>query len=156
MKKTFIAFVLLCTSYATLQAQNVYNEILQTSTKVAQDKSNDLDKRKVATFKVDALKYMMMKTRELMPDISMRMVDAQAYAMYSFVNNYLKDLAKTKKKKDKELVKNIYKEVTLRCPRFNDMDRDVVLAYYNNNNFLTQFALDCDWEKALKEVKKKL
>ncbi|MBO1364054.1 hypothetical protein JHU38_09780 [Prevotella sp. A2931] len=152
MKKTIIALVILCTSYTTLQAQKVYNEILQTSTEVAKDKNNDLEKRKVATFKVDALKYMLMKTKELMPDSSMHMVDVQAYAMYCFVNNYITALTKAKKKKDKELVKTIYKEATIHCPRFNDMDKELILAYYNNENFLTQFVLDCDWEKALKEV----
>ena len=46
----------------------------------------------------------------------------------------------------------VYKEATIHCPRFNDMDKDLILSYYNNDNFLTQFSLDCDWEKAQQEV----
>ena len=68
MKQTFITLLLLCLSYAESKAQDVYNEILKTSTAVANDTSKDLEVRKIATFKVDALKYMLMKTNELMPD----------------------------------------------------------------------------------------
>lgn len=152
MKQTFITLLLLCLSYAESKAQDVYNEILKTSTAVANDTSKDLEVRKIATFKVDALKYMLMKTNELMPDSSMHMVDVQAYAMYAFVNSFLESLAQTKKKKDKDFIMMVYKEATIHSPRFNDMDKDLILSYYNNDNFLTQFSLDCDWEKAQQEV----
>lgn len=152
MKQTMIAIALLCLSFVEAKAQDVYKEILQTSTKVATDRANDMETRKIATFKVDALKYLLMKTNELMPDSNMHMVDVQAYAMYRFVNDYVESLSKANKKKDKELIMTIYKEATIHNPRFNDMDKELILAYYNNDNFLTQFSLDCDWEKALKEV----
>ena len=68
------------------------------------------------------------------------------------VPSFLESLAQTKKKKDKDFIMMVYKEATIHCPRFNDMDKDLILSYYNNDNFLTQFSLDCDWEKAQQEV----
>jgi hypothetical protein len=84
------------------------------------------------------------------------MVDTQAYAMYDFVNSYLKDISKKDKKKDKELIKTIYKEATIHNSRFNDMDKDLVLSYYNREDYITQFSLDTDWIKAMAEVKRVL
>jgi hypothetical protein len=37
---------------------------------------------------------------------------------------------------------------------FNDTDKDLVLAYDNNENYITRFSLDTDWEKALQQVRK--
>ncbi len=35
-------------------------------------------------------------------------------------------------------------------------DKDIVLAYYNREDYLTQFSLDTNWVAALADVKKKL
>jgi 4-hydroxybutyryl-CoA dehydratase/vinylacetyl-CoA-Delta-isomerase len=36
-----------------------------------------------------------------------------------------------------------------------DMDKELVLSYFDNPNCITQFSLDTDWVKAVEEVKKK-
>jgi hypothetical protein len=155
--KKILMIALLCTfSYMTVSAQDVYKEILRISKKGAADETKGLELRRIFQFKVDELNYMLMKTREQMPDSSMHMVDTQAYAMYDFVNSYLKDISKKDKKKDKELIKTIYKEATIHNSRFNDMDKDLVLSYYNREDYITQFSLDTDWIKAMAEVKRVL
>ena len=153
MKRILFILILLCGWSISLSAQEVYQEIMRLSKKVAEDKSKDLETRKVATFKVDELKYMAMKTRELMPDSTVRVLDVQAYAMYDFVNLFLRRLGEAKKKSAKEVVIARFRAASINNSRFNDMDRDLVLSYYNNSNYLTRFSLDTDWVKALAEIR---
>jgi len=153
MKRILFILILLCGWGVSLSAQEVYQEIMRLSKKVAEDKSKDLETRKVATFKVDELKYMAMKTRELMPDSTVRVLDVQAYAMYDFVNLFLRRLGQAKKKLAKEAVIARFRAASINNSRFNDMDRDLVLSYYDNSNYLTRFSLDTDWVKALAEIR---
>ncbi|WP_314312389.1 hypothetical protein [Hoylesella saccharolytica] len=153
MKRILFILILLYGWGVSLSAQEVYQEIMRLSKKVAEDKSKDLETRKVATFKVDELKYMAMKTRELMPDSTVRVLDVQAYAMYDFVNLFLRRLGEAKKKSAKEAVIARFRVASVNNSRFNDMDRDLVLSYYDNSNYLTRFSLDTDWVKALAEIR---
>lgn len=153
MKRILFILILLCGWGVSLSAQEVYQEIMRLSKKVAEDKSKDLETRKVATFKVDELKYMAMKTRELMPDSTVRVLDVQAYAMYDFINLFLRRLGEAKKKSAKEAVIARFRTASINNSRFNDMDRDLVLSYYDNSNYLTRFSLDTDWVKALAEIR---
>ena len=153
MKRILFILILLCEWGISLSAQEVYQEIMRLSKKVAEDKSKDLETRKVATFKVDELKYMAMKTRELMPDSTVRVLDVQAYAMYEFINLFLRRLGEAKKKSAKEAVIARFRAASINNSRFNDMDRDLVLSYYDNSNYLTRFSLDTDWVKALAEIR---
>lgn len=122
MKKAIILLALAAGFASHVNAQKVYKEILRLSEKTANDKSKDLETRKIATFKVDELKYMAMKTTALMPDSSVNVIDNKAYAMYDFVNLYVKKLSEAKTKKNKEVILNIFKSASIQNPRFNDMD----------------------------------
>ena len=96
-----------------------------------------------------------MKTKEQMPDSSVRVLDVQAYAMYDFVNLFMRRLTEARKKADKEKVMTRFREASINNSRFNDMDKELVLSYYDNPNYLTQFSLDTDWVKALAEIRSK-
>lgn len=155
MQKVIFTALLLCITVFSASAQEVYKEILRLSKDIAKDTKKDLESRKIATFKVDELQYMAMKTNELMPDSSVRVLDVQAYAMYEFVNLFVKRLAEAKKKTDKEIVKTRFMNASMNNSRFNDMDKELVLSYYDNPNYLTRFSLDTDWVKALAEIRSK-
>ena len=155
MKKILILVLMVCTTAFTAQAQEVYKRILKVSKQTAADKSKSIDVRKVATFKVDELNYMAMKSKELMPDSTVRMLDTQAYAMHEFINLFFKRLSEAKKKTQKELVMARFKNASINNSRFNDMDKELVLSYYDNGNYMTQFSLDTDWVKALAEIRSK-
>lgn len=154
MKESIIAILMLAAIPSMAGAQDVYKEILRISKEAANDQSKDIETRKVATFKVDELNYMAMKSREQMPDSSMQMLDNQAYAMYTFVNQYVKALGIYSKKKQRETIRQIYKDATIHNARFGDMDADLVESYYRRSDYLTQFSLDTDWVKALEEVRR--
>ena len=135
MKRLLLGLSLICMFAGSANAQKVYGEIMRMSKTVANDKSKNLQTRKIATFKQDALTYMAMKARELMPDSTSRMLDVQALAMYEYVDLFMKHL-------------------TMEHPRYYDLDKDVTLSYYNNKGFLTRFSLDTDWVVALNDIKR--
>ncbi len=165
MKRLATLAALLCMMTLSAGAQDVFNEIYKTAEKAAQDKTNTLEDRKFNTFKMDALSYMKTKTldgmmarsRELadtIPDKTIERLNYQAYAMYSFLNLYLKRLSKADTNKGMFNVKKKFREASLNNPYYNDEDKELVNAYVDNKNFNTPFSLDTDWLKALEEVKK--
>ena len=154
MKRLLLGLSLICMFAGSTNAQKVYGEIMRMSKTVANDKSKNLQTRKIATFKQDALTYMAMKARELMPDSTSRMLDVQALAMYEYVDLFMKHLTMEKKKKDQEAVIDLFSQVTIEHPRYYDLDKDVTLSYYNNKGFLTRFSLDTDWVVALNDIKR--
>ena len=110
-----VAILFTATAYAQTP-QRVYDQIYRSSYKVASDKSEDTEIRKIASFRVDAISYLKTKTLEAL-SVS-----------------------------DKELTG---KEVAHK-------DDEVVLAYYNREDYPTQFSLDTNWIAALEEVKREL
>ncbi len=62
------------------------------------------------------------------------------------------NLATLKKHKDKEMLKAKFRTATINNSLFNDVDKEVIYSYVDNENFITQFSLDTDWPKALAEV----
>lgn len=156
MKKLLIVLSLVAISTISVQAQDVYKEILNISEKVANDKTKDTETRKIATFKVDELKYMAMKVRELMPDSTVTIIDQQAYAMYDFINLYTKKLGEAKNKKNKETILDIFKTASIQNPWFNDMDLDLVESYIRNDGYITSFSLDTNWLKAIEQARTEL
>jgi len=156
MKKLLLMALIVCLPNICANGQEVYNEILRLSRKAVKDPSKSAQIRSINLFKVDELNYMAMKTKEVMPDSAVTVLDYQAFAMYEFINLYVDKIGKTSKKKEKASILNIFKSASINNPRFFDMDKTLVLSYYDNDKYLTQFSLDTDWVKALAEARKML
>ncbi len=156
MRKLLIALSLVVVSTLTANAQEVYKEILNLSEKVANDKTKDIETRKIATFKVDELRYMAMKVREVMPDSTVTIIDRQAYALYDFINLYTMKIGEAKNKKNKETILDIFKAASIQNPWFNDMDLDLVESYIRNDGYITSFSLDTNWIKATEQARNEL
>ena len=58
--------------------------------------------------------------------------------------------------KEERAILKIFRDASINHPLYNDPDKNLVLVYFNSEDYLTQFSLDTDWIKALAEVKKKL
>lgn len=153
MKKLVFLLLFSCLTAVSASSQAVYKEVMRLSEEGAADTSKDLDTRRIYQFKVDELNYMAMKARELMPDSSVYMLDKQAYAVYDYVNSFLRDLSQATKK-DKGKVKEIYKAASLNNARYFDTDQDLILSYYRRDDYIIQFSLDTDWIKAKAEAQK--
>ncbi len=153
MKKTFMTLVLLCFAICQASAQDIFNEVkslMDNYQKVKNDTTLNLDVRKIATFKWDAIYYMVYQASDETEDE----LGTQVSAMIDYVTLYLKKLKDAKTPQAKELVDSKFKTATLENARYNDQDKDVIYAYVDNPDFLTHFSLDTDWVKALEEVKK--
>jgi hypothetical protein len=151
--KKIITLMLFCVFAAQASAQDIFNEVkrlMDGYQKVKNDTTQNLDVRKIATFKWDAIYYMVYQATDETEDE----LGVQVSSMIDFVNLYLKKLKDAKGKQDKEIIASKFKNATIENARFNDQDKEVIYAYVDNPDFLTQFSLDTDWEKALEEVKK--
>ena len=160
MKKFAFLLLLSCTFAMSTHAQEVWKEVRRLSKQVADNTDKDIQTRKIATFKIDALDYMKQRYYEAMLDSSVTAynyrLDHQAYALYDFVNQFVEQFSKQEKKKDKQSVIDTFKRTSLENCKFFDLDKELVNAYMKTEGYITQFSLDTDWEKANEAIKIKL
>jgi hypothetical protein len=161
MKKTILAIALTCLLAIPVNAQDVMNDLLKSSTAIVNDTTKDLNDRKIAVFKVDELNYMKSKVT---PDIlakfkdmnffnqKIKMLNEQSLAMKIYCDLYLKREAECKKR-NKAKVKEIFKQATEENPLFQEEDEELNNSYYNRDDYPIQFALNCDWVKVLKLIR---
>ena len=152
MKKLILLALLAIAT--TAQGQEAYNELRQKAkTTISNPNANDVVKQ-ISQFKLDALNYMAMKMREVMPDSSATFLDKQAIAMDNFVNFYIEKLIESTKQPNVEQVKMIkmFMDASYSNPLFEDKDTELVLSYYNSADSMTRFSLDTDWRKAVAAI----
>lgn len=145
-----------CFTVSAANAQEIYKEVVRLKTNaetLMNDTTKNMDVRKVACFKNDALYYLIDKAADA-PDFSELELGKQANAMIEFVNTFIKRLSQEKKKKDKNIILATYKNATTSNPLFNDPEKEVTYGYVDNEKYITQFSLDTDWVKALQTIKK--
>lgn len=148
-----MTLMLFCAIIAQASAQDIFNEVkhlMDGYQKVKNDTTQNLDVRKIATFKWDAIYYMVYQAS----DETESELGVQVSSMIDFVTLYLKKLKDAKTKQAKEIIVSTFKTATIENARYNDQDKDVIYAYVDNPDFITQFSLDTDWVKALEAVKK--
>lgn len=156
MKKLILMMALLCITTINVSAQDIFNEvkrIQKDAESVAADTTKDLEVRKIACFKYDAIFYLIDKASQE-ETFTEYELGVQTNAMIDFVNLYVKRLSKAVKQKDKDLIKAKFRTATVNNSLFNDVDKEVIYSYIDNEKFITQFSLDTDWPKALDEVLK--
>lgn len=159
MKKLVLMISFLGLMITSASAQDVLNEIVKTSLATVNDTTQNIEVRKMAIFKYDAMSYL--RSKALPPsDLlgenvnltkvngTIRALNEQALAMNQYVTLYLKRL-KEAKKKNKKVVTDLFKKATFDHKLYNDDDTEVTLAYYNRDDYPIQFCLDCDWVKTL-------
>lgn len=145
-----------CFTVSVANAQEIYKEVVRLKTNaetLMNDTTKNMDVRKVACFKNDALYYLIDKAADA-TDFSELELGKQANAMIEFVNTFIKRLSQEKKKKDKNIILATYKNATTSNPLFNDPEKEVTYGYVDNEKYITQFSLDTDWVKALQTIKK--
>lgn len=140
----------------TASAQDIFNEVRSLQNKyrtLAEDTTQNIDQRKIAVFKADALYYLTEKAAQT-EGFTEYQLGAQADAMIEFVNLYIKRISNTNKATEQNTLKAKYTGYSTNHPLFNDMEKEVTYAYVDNDMFLTQFSLDTDWMQALEEARK--
>ena len=153
MRRLFFSIALLfAVTFAT--AQQAYYDAINMARETAEDTSKSLEERKIARFKQIALEYFGEQSYKLTPDSSASVLDEQALALYQFINAFTYQLT-VSNKKSRQGVIDTFKQASLNNPRFNDPNKEYVLAYITNEGYLTKFSLDTDWVLAYEEIKKR-
>ncbi len=151
MKRLFLGALLCCLATIQASSQDIYSEVknmMDSYQSIKDNASKSLDERKVATFKWDAIYYLVTQANSQ----SEVELGAQVAAMTDFVNLYLKQLQEAKGNQARQVVMSKFKNASLENALYNDTDKELIYAYVDNNNFLTQFSLDTDWVRALQVV----
>ncbi len=155
MKKLFTTVLLVSIFAVQAQSQEIYKEVkrlMQTFENISSDTKRDIQERKVAVFKADALYYLIDKAG-MTDGFTEYQLGQQADAMIEFVNLYVKKLQSAGKNERKAIMAR-FKNATMNNALFGDMEKEVVYGYVDNENFITQFSIDTNWIDALKEVKR--
>ena len=152
MKKLILLALLAIAT--TAQGQEAYNELRQKAKTTISNPNANAVVKQISQFKLDALNYVAMKMREVMPDSSATFLDKQAIAMDNFVNFYIEKLIESTKQPNVEQVKMIkmFMDASYSNPLFEDKDTELVLSYYNSADSMTRFSLDTDWRKAVAAI----
>ena len=152
MKKLILLALLAIAT--TAQGPEAYNELRQKAKTTISNPNANAVVKQISQFKLDALNYMAMKMREVMPDSSATFLDKQAIAMDNFVNFYIEKLIESTKQPNVEQVKMIkmFMDASYSNPLFEDKDTELVLSYYNSADSMTRFSLDTDWRKAVAAI----
>lgn len=152
MKKLILLALLAIAT--TAQGQEAYNELRQKAKTTISNPNANAVVKQISQFKLDALNYMAIKMREVMPDSSATFLDKQAIAMDNFVNFYIEKLIESTKQPNVEQVKMIkmFMDASYSNPLFEDKDTELVLSYYNSADSMTRFSLDTDWRKAVAAI----
>lgn len=158
--KKYLTILLALLLFSTKgSAQDVLNEILRTSDAIINDTTKNLEVRKKALFKFDAMTYLRGKVLppSVMLDKNMsaevinakiKLLNEQAYSMNVFVSVYEKRLSEAKEK-NRYLVTKLFRQATIDHKMFFDTDTDYTMAYYDCKECPIQFCIDCDWVKTL-------
>lgn len=171
MKKVILSLLMMLALAVSTEAQEarqrVFQQIHDKAYIIANDSKEAMSVRKLAIFRVDAVNYLSTKTLTALTDTTKHLsqeeitqlndqLDSMAYFMYDYENLFNKEYTRARTEKQKQKIIKIFRDVSINNPLYNDPDRQLVLAYYNREDFLTQFSLDTNWVKAVSEVKEKL
>lgn len=146
-----MTLVLVLASTAAISAQEIYTEVRNMAIASIDNPATNPQVRQISQFKLDALNYMAIKMREEMPDSAADFLDKEALSLHIFINNYTNALVANSQQPAAYQMKIIkaFMDASYSNPLFNDEDKDVVLAYFNDGKNMTRFSLDTDWRRAV-------
>ena len=133
-----------------ISAQEVYNYVLQSCSRIVDDPISSITHTRVAQFKKTALIYLSSKAEETMPHVTESFLNEQAYYLSEFVATFFEDVLNGSSKKKAAKKKIIFKYVnaSLMNPLFDDTDVETTEIYLQETDELTPFSLNTDWKKA--------
>lgn len=158
MKRLLILLLAIYSFHININAQDVYMSIRSKAIAAVNDPKTDVLLKQLNQFKIDALDYMVMKMKEVMPDTTAVFLDQEAFGMNSFLNLYIKSVLESQKEPPAYQVKviKLFMDASFSNPLFNDPDKELVLCYFADGKSFTRFSLDTDWLLAYVAAKNEL
>lgn len=150
MKKIVFSLVLAFCTFTAVDAQSLYKKVYDKAVSVVNDDKASDEEIQINQFMVTALNYITTQVQKRGLNKDSYFFDAQAVNLRSFVTDYLVNLetARGISSLKREQIIKCYKDASVKNVLFNDKDKEKVDAYMNDEQTLTPFSVDTDWEKA--------
>lgn len=155
MKKILLILTLVAVLHRMSAAQEVYNYLLDATTRTVNNPMSSYTQTRIAQFKRTALIYMKAKAFETMPEVTEQFLNTQAYYLSEFVTLFFDEIIKDKKLSERKRKQKVclFMDASKSFPLFGDTDSETTDAYILEGNELTPFSLDTDWQRAYVGVK---
>ena len=151
MKKLILVTLLGLTSFCTITAQDVFNQVVKNAKTVLDDPKADDFMISVSQFKYTALQYLCNTAMKLNGgSVEGNFLDIQAYSLNHFIISYFSELAKAQNASNstqKDIMKKYWRAST-ENPLFEDQDKETTDVFMDDPDCITPFSLNTDWEKA--------
>lgn len=154
-KLLFLSLSFILTLHCTkASAQEVYDMVLQSATRIVNNPTSNFSVTRVAQFKCTALTYMKGMVVKNAPDTPVSWLDTQAYYLNEFTSIFFDVILKLQGNDRKNAI-YFFMNTSKKFPMWNDPDKETAESYILSGE-LTPFSLDTDWEKAYNHVKDEL
>lgn len=150
MKKTFLSIALVLGAVCCADAQSLYKRVYDKAVAVVNDDRASDEEVQINQFQVTVLNYIVTQVKKRGLDKDSYFYDAQAVNLTSFVTDYLVNIenARSISSLRREQMIKCYIDASVKNPLFKDKDAEMVNCYLNDDQTLTPFCIDTDWEKA--------
>ncbi|MCF0198711.1 MAG: hypothetical protein HUK02_05220 [Bacteroidaceae bacterium] len=158
MKKLLLLVLLtIVTSASQLQAQEVFQSIVDNAKLVLDDPNADPFLKNVSTFKFKAMQYMCTTIIRLEGSADGKFLDQQAAAMNDFITHYFSDMAihQSSNAEKQKAIMTRYWKASIDHPLFKDSNKNVTLEFIKTPGYITPFSLDTNWVEAVRSLGKK-
>lgn len=158
MKNWILLLLLWAGSSLNGKAQDVYNMVLESATRIVNSPTSGYTQTQIAQFKRTALVYMKQQAFKKSSTVSADFLNTQAYFLSEYITLFFDEILKSKKlasEKRKERIL-LFMDASVSNPLFNDPDHETTLSFINDGGEITPFSLDTDWQKAYAAVKDNL
>lgn len=158
MKNKIIGTLLcmLLTGSVNAWAQDLFREVLQSTTRQMKSVGTSLSNKKLAKFKYDALNYLQEHESIEQIDNNRNWFKQQVYFLSCFTELYQRLVSGEKNAMSEEELRRLFMKTSLEYPLFSDTDEERVLIFLKNEKSYTPFSLDTNWKKAYDKVKEQL
>lgn len=149
--------MIISASSVSIQAQEVYDYLLDKTELVLNDPASQDFDLKIAQFKNTAMRYFRKHIILKQGSVSSTWLDEQALALNEFVTNYLIELSQnshTTSITRKKIVMR-YCSACMNHPLFKDIDKEEAEVFMYDKTGYTPFCLNTDWVKAVAQTKEK-
>lgn len=152
---TLLSFLLLSLG---CQAQDVYNYVLSSATRIVNSPTSSYTQTQIAQFKRTALIYLKKKAFEQQTNVSAEFLNTQAYFLSEFVTLFFDEILKSKRMSDTKRREKIllFMDASVSNPLFNDPDQETTMSFITDGGEITPFCLNTDWQKAYTAAKSQL
>lgn len=154
MKRILFSLALALAALQPLDAQQVYEMVLASATQTVNNPTSNFTQVRLAQFKKTALTYMRQQAESADTAVKYSVLDYQAFYLNQFITSFLRQVIRYSGENQggqRQAILRLFIQCSLDNPMWNDPDTATTQAYITENEELTPFSLDTNWQKAFEE-----